>query len=331
MRNFIICMILLAASVFAQPKFERTNSAPGEFSRYGFGARGIGMGNSISALKNGNISSYYNPALVVFQKDNHTSISGAALSHDRMLNSLGFTRRFEFFAKDDTTENRKPRSTAGISAGIINFGISNIDGRDNQGLKTKDLSVSENQFFLAFANKFSEKISAGVAVKFYYFDFYDKATSNTLGFDIGIVYTYSDNLSFAAVIQDLNASYKWDTSELYGNSGTTTTDRFPLAKKFGAAYKFADIPLCITAEYEFNNMERKMLRFGGEYALIPELTLRAGLDKWHIKNSDESSVPSFGFSYNFELAGLQPGIDYAVAPEQFSGGLRHYFGISINF
>lgn len=324
-------MIIMAVSVMAQPQMERTNSAPGEFSRYGFGARGIAMGNSISALKSGNLTSYYNPALVVFQKDNHTSLSGAALSYDRMLNSLGFTRRFEFFAKDDTSENRKPRSTAGISAGIINFGISAIDGRDNQGLKTEDLSVSENQFFLAFANKFSEKISAGVAVKFYYYDLYDKATTNSLGFDIGIVYTYSDNLSFAAVIQDINSSYKWDTSELYGNSGTTTTDRFPVAKKFSFAYKFADLPVYMTAEYEFNNMERKLLRFGGEYNIIPELTLRAGLDKWHIKNSDESSLPSFGFSYNFELAGIRSGVEYAVLPEQFSGSLRHFFGISLNF
>lgn len=331
MKNFILSIILLTLSAAAQPKMERTNSAPGEFSRFGFGARGIALGNSVSALKAGNLTSYYNPALVVFQKDNYTSLSGAALSHDRMLNTLGYTRRFEFYAKDDTSENRKPRSTAGISAGIINFGLSDIDGRDNQGLKTKDLSVSENQFFLAFANKFSEKISAGVAVKFYYFDLYDKATASSLGFDLGIVYTYSDNLSFSAVIQDINSSYKWDTSELYGNSGTTTTDRFPVAKKFGFAYRFVDMPLCVTAEYEFNNMERKLLRFGGEYQIIPELTLRAGLDKWQVKNSDESSVPSFGFSYNFELAGLNSGVDYAVVPEQFSGSLRHYFGISLNF
>lgn len=331
MIKIILSMIFFAVSVFAQPKFERTNSAPGEFSRYGFGPRGIAMGNSVSALKVGNITSYYNPALVVFQKDNFTSVSGAVLSHDRMLNTLGFTRRFEFFAKDDTLENRKPRSTAGISAGIINFGISNIDGRDNQGLKTKDLSISENQFFLAFANKFSEKFSAGIGVKFYYFDLYEKASASSLGFDIGIVYTYSDNLSFSAVIQDINSAYKWDTSELYGNSGTTTTDRFPVAKKFGFAYTFSDLPLHLSAEYEFNNMERKLLRIGGEYALIPEFLLRAGFDKWHLKNSDEAVVPSFGFSYQFALAGLASGVDYAAAPEQFSSGLRHYFGISLNF
>lgn len=328
-----ILTLLLFSSVllFAQPKQEKTNSAPGAFSRMGFGARGIAMGNAMAAVKTGNLSSYYNPAVNVFQNDNFAGIGYTLLTEDRSLNNLVFTRRFDFYSKTDTLEDRKPRSSAGVSAGIINAGVSNIDGRDNQGLNTGELSTSENQFFISFANKFSTKISAGISVKFYYFSLYKEVTSNSVGFDLGVLYSYSDNLSFAFVLQDLNSKYKWDTSPLYGNQGTATTDNFPVAKKIGIAWKSSDIPLLLTGELELNNYERRMFRFGAEYTIVPEFILRGGLDRLHLYNRDEAIVPSIGFSYIVELNGQYLGIEYATAPEQFSNSLRQILGLTFTF
>lgn len=329
--KIVTLVVLTSLMLFAQPKQEKTNSAAGAFARMGFGARGIAMGNAFSAVKTGNLSSYYNPAVNVFQQDNYAAIGYTLLDQDRSLNNLVFTRRFDFYAKDDTTENRKPRSTAGVSAGIINAGVSNIDGRDNQGLSTGELSTSENQFFVSFANKFSQKISAGVAVKFYYYSLYKEVTSNSVGFDIGVLYTYSENLTFSFVLQDINSKYKWDTGPLFGNQGTSTTDNFPLAKKIGFAWNSKDLPLLVTGEIELNNYERRLLRFGAEYVIIPELTLRGGIDKLHLYNRDEAIVPSLGFLYNVQLSGQTLGIEYAAAPEQFSGSLRQILGITFNF
>ena len=52
----------------AQPKFTEINCKVGAFSRMGFGARGIGMGNAMSAVTTGNLVSYYNPAFHHFRK-----------------------------------------------------------------------------------------------------------------------------------------------------------------------------------------------------------------------------------------------------------------------
>ena len=137
MKIFIIKILLLLLSlpflIEAQPKFSKISSLPGAFSRMGFGARGIGMGNSMSSIIEGNLVSYYNPALIVYQENNSFQTSYSFLSLDRSLNFLNFTRRFEFYsAKDSLIENPKPRATAGVSVGIINAGVSKIDGRDNQ-------------------------------------------------------------------------------------------------------------------------------------------------------------------------------------------------------
>ncbi len=101
-----------------------------------------------------NLVSYYNPAVTPFQENNSFQAGYSFLSFDRSLNFLNFTRKFDFYsAKDSVSEFRKPRTTAGLSVGIINSGIGNIDGRDNNGLPTGELSTSENQFFIGLANK----------------------------------------------------------------------------------------------------------------------------------------------------------------------------------
>ena len=57
----IIIYLLLTTSVFSQPVSSEISSMPGAFSRMGFGARGMGMGNALSSVTEGNLVSYYNP------------------------------------------------------------------------------------------------------------------------------------------------------------------------------------------------------------------------------------------------------------------------------
>ena len=234
MKVFIIKILLLFLSLpfitAAQPKFSKISSLPGAFSRIGFGARGIGMGNAMSSIIEGNLVSYYNPALIVYQENNSFQTSYSFLSLDRSLNFLNFTRRFEFYsAKDSLIENPKPRATAGISVGIINAGVSKIDGRDNQGIKTGDLSTSENQFFLGLANKFSDKLSIGIAIKFYYYKLYEEINTNSVGIDVGALYRVNEQWNVSLMISDINSKYKWDTSPVYELQGSTTEDKFPSA------------------------------------------------------------------------------------------------------
>lgn len=303
---------------------------PGSFSRMGFGARGMGMGNSVSAVTDGNLVSYYNPALSVFQEKNSVNASYSFLSLDRKLNFLSFTRKFELRSKKDSA-NAEPRGVAGISFGIINSGVGKIDGRDNQGLKTGELSTSENQFFLSFANRFSKKLALGLAVKFYYYKLYEKMTSNGLGFDIGALYSFNQNAKLSLMISDLNSKYKWDSKEARGEQGKGTEDKFPLLKKIGLSYKFNDPDLVASMEFENSNAETNILRFGAEYNIYDKLYLRGGLDKWNLSNKDFPPRPSFGFSYFKDFANTIIGIDYAFVVEPYSSFDQHILGVNFSF
>lgn len=330
--KILLLVILLPLIVYAQPKFSKISSMPGAFSRIGFGARGIGMGNAMSANLEGNLVSYYNPALIVYQEKNSFQTSYSFLSLDRSLNFLNFTKRFEFYsAKDSLTENPKPRATAGISVGIINAGVSKIDGRDNQGIKTGDLSTSENQFFLGLANKFSDKLSIGVAIKFYYYKLYEKISTNSVGIDVGALYRVNEQWNVSLMVSDINSQYKWDTSPVYELQGSTTVDEFPVLKKIGTSYHNKDLGLIVSAEFENSNAETNILRIGAEYNLIENLFVRGGLDQFNFSNGDFPVKPALGFSYFKAIGAVTFGVDYAFMIEQYSPYDRHIVGLNVEF
>lgn len=330
----IISIIILVCSIplLAQPEFSRISSLPGAFSRIGFGARGIGMGNAMSSVIEGNLVSYYNPALSVFQDDNSFQTSYSILSLDRSLNFLNFTRRFEFYSsKDSAVEIKKPRATAGLSIGIINSGVSNIDGRDNQGFPTGELKTSENQFFIGMGIRVSDKLAIGVAAKFYYYKLYEAVTSTGLGFDFGALYKINENFSVSAVLADLNSKYKWDSTPIYDQDGSSFTDEFPLLRKVGVSYYNESIGLLASLEFENSNAETNILRAGVEYNIYENLFFRGGVDQFNLSNADFLPKPSAGFSYSKIFGSITAGIHYAFMIEQYSPHDRHIVGLTINF
>lgn len=323
--------LLISFNISAQPKFSEMSVKPGAFSRMGFGPRGIGLGNGLSALTEGNLVSYYNPASSVFQEGNSFQTGYSFLSLDRQLNFLSFTRKFEFFSSKDTSSDRRPRSTAGLSAGVINSGVSKIDGRDNNGLRTKDLSTSENLFFLGIANRFSDKFALGVTIKFYYYKLYEKMTSTSVGIDVGALYKLNDNLSFSLALNDLNSKYKWDSGPIYGQNGISSEDKFPLLKKLGVSYKNTDYNFLVVGEFESSNAGTNIIRLGAEYNIFEGLHLRGGIDQFNLSNNDWPVKPSLGFSYFYDLSDYILGVDYAYMLEPYSASDRHIIGVNFNF
>ena len=331
-KYLILFLTLFLESVLAQPSFSELGIKPGAFSRIGFGARGIGMGNAMIAVTEGNLVSYYNPAITVFQKDNSFQTSYTFLSFDRSLNFLNFTRKFDFYSSKDTaTVDRKPSSSAGISIGIINSGFGKIDGRDNNGLKTEELSTSENQFFLSVANKFSEKLSVGISAKMYYYKLYEDITSTGIGLDIGLLYNLNDEWNIALMIADINSKYDWDSAPVYERDGIITNDEFPVLKKIGVSYFKREVGLLAGVEFENSIGGTNILRIGVEYNIYENLLLRAGIDQWNLSNQDWPLRPSAGFSYFKQFDSIFAGISYAFQLEQYSASDRHVIGVSVNF
>lgn len=323
---------MFTVTIFAQPEFSELAIKPGAFSRIGFGARGIGFGNALSSITEGQLVSYYNPAITPFQESNSFQAGYSFLSLDRSLNFLSFTRKFDFYSSKDTiAETRKPRTTAGLSIGVINSGVGKIDGRDNNGLPTGELSTSENQFFIGLAARVSEKLSLGVAVKFFYYKLYEEVNSNGLGFDIGALYRMNDNFNVSLVIADINSKYKWDTSPIYEQEGIVSEDKFPNLRKIGVSYRNKELGILGAIEFENSDAKSNILRAGVEYNIYDQFYIRGGLDQFNLNNTDWPIKPSLGFSYFQALSNFVVGVDYAFQIEQYSSADRHIVSVNFNF
>jgi hypothetical protein len=332
LKYILISFCLFSLIGFAQPKFSEMAVAPGAFSRIGFGARGIGFGNAMSSVMNGELVSYYNPAVTPFQENNSFLAGYSFLTIDRGLNFLSYTRKFDFYSAADTNaQTRKPRTTAGLSIGVLNSGVSSIDGRDNNGLSTGDLSTSENQFFMGLAATVSEKLSLGVNIKYYYYKLYEDINANSLGFDIGALYRVNENFNVSLVISDINSAYKWDTAPIYDQNGVTTEDKFPTLRKIGVSYRNTEIGILGAIEFENSSVQTNILRAGVEYNIYDQFYIRGGIDQFNLDNLDWPVVPSLGFSFYKAFSGLVVGVDYAFQYEQFSGDGRNIIGINFNF
>ena len=259
----------------------------GAAMRMGFGARGIAMGNAMTAVISGDLQAYYNPALPPFGSVPTVVAAYSVLSLDRKLNYLSYTKSV------------KPN--AGISLSIINAGVGNIDGRDRNGIHTETYSTSENAFALTFALRPDSRFTVGVTAKILYFVLFEGIkSSTTAAIDFGAIYLLSQEITLGAVVQDISAKYKWDTSPLYGIYGNSSVDYFPLRKRIGLSWAPIAYSLTLSGEFEAIG-SATFIRVGSEVEMFDGIHLRGGIDQIAL-NADLPAKPALGLSVQTKLS-----------------------------
>jgi len=309
---------LFAALAGASTLLAQNAGSAGAFARMGFGSRGMALGNAATAVASGRLSTYYNPSLASFSDQRIVAATFGILSFDRYLNFLSYTQAIA--------------PTAGLSVGLINAGVRNIDGRDEDGEHTEDYSINENQFYLAFSNRVDPSLSLGVAVKLYYSKLFDGVKSTTVGFDLGAYFQATEALGIGVAIQDLNSKYKWDTKEAYGaQAGGPSEDKFPTLRRLGVSYKLPSNIGLITAEFENSSLKTNIFRAGAEYNLHENFTLRTGIDRIDFSDDRTGIKPSIGFSVKNTFGNWSPSVDYTYTAESFAPHGIHIITLSTGF
>ncbi len=312
--HIILALFFVCSLLSAQPS-SAIGGLAGSPLRMGFGARGIAMGNALSSNTSGQISAYYNPALLPFQTDRNLQAALGFLTLDRRLNFLSYG------------QDIKP--TGGIAVSIVNAGVSEIEGRDVNGTRTDTYSTSENAFLFSFGTSMSPTLSAGITLKVLHYSLYQEVRSTTVGVDAGVLFAITDRLHAALVLQDINAKYKWDTTPIFGRRGNTTTEQFPLRRRLSVTYVPSYYNSNISAEIEYVD-STPLARIGVEAYPVNELALRAGVD--HIDLSgDILARPSFGFGFLPGIETLRPELHYAFVVEPYAASGIHIISIIVRF
>lgn len=312
----ILCLALMPLFTVAQP-----SGFAGSFSRVGFGPRGMGMGNALIAAESQGIYAYYNPALAAAETTgNQLDFSTALMTFGRNLHSLNAT-----FALPPE---------AGINVALLNANVEGIDGRTSSGYSADELSTHEYQLLTAFGIRFHDKLSAGIGIKLNLANYHPElSNAKGAGFDVGLLYAMTETFSLGFALQDLLATYTWNSSELYGGeSQAGDTERFPTRYTFGAALQ-VEPQLLLAFSYGLLNHDGLIfhqLNIGGNWDLHERLSVRAG---WQIDDLEQLAIsnrPSAGFSVHLPFDSLAPSVDYAflLEPNQISS--MHVFGLKLN-
>jgi len=340
MRKYLLIILVL---VFAGTANAQLGSYAGAFARMGFGARGLSMGNAMVSDAFGDVSGYYNPSLSVFQENGILNLGYTFMSFDRKLNFVSFAKQFKL---------SQGKQTAGISLSWLNAGVGDIDGRDNDGRSLGMLSTYENQFLLGMGFMVSPQVSAGVGFKLYMAKLYDQVTTTRAAVDLGLTYLANKNLSIGLAVRDIGAMYKWETSKVYGTSGTVTENKFPTIVDIGATYNLPKnlgvfslgvgtyIDPKFSSADEFGVVTKSdqkynfTIRIGSEININEYVKVRAGIDRMDL-NSDDffgNIKPGAGigvsksFSKNVTL-----GVDYSFQLEPYSQKPMQNIGIAFKF
>ena len=318
--RILLQFVLISYVMFMTAHSQLQNSSSigglaGAPMRMGFDARGMAMGNAMTAVINGDVQSYYNPAIVPFETEPTVVATYGVLSLDRTLNFLSYTK------------NVKP--DAGFSLSIINAGVGNIDGRDRNGNHTETYSTSENAFMFSFGLKPVPKFALGITAKILYFSLFEGVKSTTAAVDAGVVYMLSQDFTLGCVIQDITAKYKWDTSQLYGQLGSSSSDYFPLRKRVGLSWIPKDYPIIVSGEFEAIG-SALFARAGSEIKVYEGVHVRGGIDQIAL-NADLPAKPSLGISLQTTIVNWTPSFQYTYIFEPYSPSGIHILTIALRF
>ncbi|MDR9415953.1 MAG: hypothetical protein RI564_06705 [Gracilimonas sp.] len=315
----------------------------GASTRLGYNARGLAMGNAMSAVTSEGAYTYYNPAHAALEFGaGQVDLSSGILPFDRVLQTAG--------AQFDLPP------TAGLSFTLLRAGVNDIDGRTQSGYPTELFDISEYQLASNFGIRLSETFNAGIGLKFSLANYHQELSNAVaVGVDFGFLYEVSSHMNVAASVKDLFANYSWNSQDLYNlDQARNVVNNFPTRVIFGLAWQsekltvsgdfevqayssetinnemFIDngVPTTIS-NTEMIRTSSTQLRFGSSWRAHERFTLRGGWNIPETTNFDSWGMSS-GFSIHLPFDVFSPSIDYAFVIEPYRLSNMHVFSLRLN-
>ncbi len=305
MNRFIITLIV---STFLYGEY--SGGFPGSNFMYGTNARDVALSGSTISAYNRGYNAFINPSLLSNIKNNEYGFSYFLMSLDRSIQSVSISRPLP--------------PSAGVSLSFFRSGTDNINGTDDFGDSTGNLSNSEGYGMISFGVHNNTNLSAGFNIKTY-FNNLDEYSANGIGFDLGLLYQ-KEYINMALKINNLSSGYSWKIDSNY-------EEEIPINYAIGFSYhKFKN--LLILSQIDFvpifedlakNEKFYSRLRFGFEYMIdynkTTPISLRMGM-----KELNEDVSFSLGFGMPFKIGkNLNLYLDYALDLGVMNEGIGHLF------
>ena len=172
------------------------------------------MGNALACDQHQGFNAFVNPALLSKTKNLEIGSSYFLMSLDRYVQAFSITRNLSSFG--------------GASLSYFESGVSNIQGTNFNNEPTGSFDSKNSYLMFSFGSKILEDLFIGVNFKALYSSL---GTENASGFggDVGLIYNFSNNLSYAMIIKNIFSSNKWENAYL--------SDKLPQINSLAARFK----------------------------------------------------------------------------------------------
>jgi len=270
----------------------------GSFLNIGVGARANGMGNAYTSLSEDATAIYWNPAGLCYISNTQLIGMYSAMSMDRHHNFAAFAYPIN--------------KTICIGIGWVNYGVSDIDGRDIMGYPTGNFSDSENALYLSLSKLFG-RFSLGSSGKYIHHSLAANF-ANGFAFDIGCKFRINDFISVGATSRNI-------AGNLYWNTHSKTKETIPHSERIGLNMTPNILPITIASDLSLNS-EKNPLHFGIEYQFLNKLSARAGYDSGNF---------TFGGSLQFASGFMNIQLDYSLSQDVLEEGATNRISILLDF
>lgn len=281
------------------------------------GARSIALGGASLSTVSGAEAIYWNPAGIAFANKSEFLVNHMQYIADINLNYLAVTydgkrigafgfhiKSFDFGDIEQTTEEQPDGTGVSYSPTFVVAGLS-------------------------YSRLLTDRITAGVTLKMIY-EGVLQTSASTLAVDIGVQYSFGNNLRVGVVMKNVGGKMQYDGANLERRypipstslksddgpfRGVALKSDIPSLFSFGLAYT-ANINeenvVVVSAAFSNFNDSSDQLYGGIEYGFKNFFFLRGGYAyEPQLKSADQTFGASFGFGANIPVGNFDITFDYA--------------------
>jgi len=260
-----------------------------DFLQIGHGARAAGLGGAYTALSDGAVSAYWNPA----------GLSGM----ERSEVSLGHFAWFQDITVEQASIAVPLDMGAVFAASITYVNYGTIEGYDVSGVPTGNLTAYDWVGGLSVGYPVTEALSIGLTGKFVN-QRLDEYNASTFAADFALKYHLA-GFTIGGAVTNIGGKMKFDSE----------SEDLPSAVRLGVAAMPFDGALVASLDVEQRFQGDLVIRQGLEFGFEDRYFLRSGYD--YLPGQDGkglSTAISFGGGLRFDFAD----IDYAYTPNDKS-------------
>jgi hypothetical protein len=271
------------------------------FLNIGSGARALAMGQAFTAISDDVSSMYWNPGGMGFLDHRQVQFSHSEWYQDLRHENLGLVI---------------PRGSVTFGAGLAYLDYGQIQGYDNFGYATEELSIYSLLASVSMAVRLSDKIAVGLTGK-YIEQSLDLAKGQAFAGDFGFLADFG--------------VFRWGLAA--ANFGSAIkyldeTENLPLTIRSGLAIRPMGETALIALDINVPREGETSIHNGLELGMNDQLFLRAGLT---YKTNAPPEMKAFGYNLGLGIAYGNGSFDYSVIPSGIANDVSHNFSIGLRW